>query len=80
MAPPAPPSEENFWHLPSTVREIYRDRKITGFYDWQKVCLNHSEVLSVRRVLAVRCLSLSSGVGSESHLFSSHKRRKDAGG
>lgn len=44
-------SEHNFWGLPTIIRDAYRQRGITEFYDWQKVCLNSPPLLGGKNFL-----------------------------
>jgi hypothetical protein len=61
------PSQSNeLWGLPGIVGEIYGNRGITQFYDWQLECLNNKAFLEGKNLVyslptsggKVRCLDL----------------------
>jgi hypothetical protein len=42
---------ENFWGLPTIVKEIFEGRNINKFYPWQIECLSMKEMLHHKSVL-----------------------------
>lgn len=44
-------NEHNFWGLPEVVTEIYKQRKVTSFYEWQKDCLNRESFLNGKNLI-----------------------------